>query len=140
MMNCLLGLGGRLALAACLSRRRGVDAGLRRRAVSRGRCRVVVAAGGGLGEAVLELGEQGLVLLVEQQGRLAQPLVLLHDVAVMQVQLRVQPLHLPLQPAAAQHKHTRNWGTERHQPRRHVKRKKLEKMLLLVTITQSPAH
>ena len=49
--------------------------------------------GGGLGEAVLELGEQGLVLLVQQQGRLAQPLVLLHDVAVLQVQLRVEPLH-----------------------------------------------
>ena len=83
-------------------RRSGVVAGLGRDAVRRRRCRAVVVVapaddgstgGGGLGEAVLELGEQGLVLLVQQQGRLAQPLVLLHDVAVLQVQLRVQPLH-----------------------------------------------
>uniref|UniRef100_A0A0A8XTK6 Secreted protein n=1 Tax=Arundo donax TaxID=35708 RepID=A0A0A8XTK6_ARUDO len=87
----LIGLGGRLALAAGLYRRGGVEVGLGRRAVGR---RVVVVAGRGLGEAVLELGEQGLVLLVEQQGRLSQPLVLLHDVAVLQVQFRVQPLHL----------------------------------------------
>uniref|UniRef100_A0A0E0KQ93 Uncharacterized protein n=1 Tax=Oryza punctata TaxID=4537 RepID=A0A0E0KQ93_ORYPU len=37
-----------------------------------------------LGEPLLELGEQGLVLLVQQQRLLAQPLVLLHDVAVLQ--------------------------------------------------------
>jgi hypothetical protein len=81
----------------------GVGAGLGRGAARR--CRVAVAAtatatGGGLGEAVLELGEQRLVLLVQQQGRLAQPLVLLHDVAVLQVQLRVQPLHGRYQPPA----------------------------------------
>jgi hypothetical protein len=94
-----LGLGGRHAAGLMMRRRRsgvGVGAGLGRGAARR--CRVAVAAtatatGGGLGEAVLELGEQRLVLLVQQQGRLAQPLVLLHDVAVLQVQLRVQPLH-----------------------------------------------
>lgn len=54
---------------------------------------VAVAVAAGLGEALLELGEQGLVLLVQQLGLLAQPFVLLEDVAVLHVQLGVEPVH-----------------------------------------------
>ena len=49
--------------------------------------------GGGLGEALLELGEEGLVFLVEQGSLLPQPLVLLNHVAVLQVEFGIQPLH-----------------------------------------------
>lgn len=48
-----------------------------------------------LGQLLLQLGEECLILLVQELGFLPQPLVLLHYVAVLQVQLRVQPLHNP---------------------------------------------
>jgi len=46
-----------------------------------------VGVGVGLGELLLELGEQCLVLLVQDLRLPPQPLVLLHYVAVLQVQL-----------------------------------------------------
>jgi hypothetical protein len=94
----LLGLGRRLLVAAERLRDGGGGGG---GGVEVGDERVLVpVAGAGLvgrrrpGEALLELGEQGLVLLVQQLRLLAQLLVLLHDEAVLQVQLRVQPVHL----------------------------------------------
>jgi hypothetical protein len=96
----LLGFRCRVLLAASLNGWGAVTAGL---GPAVRHLRIVVVAAGRPGEALLELGEQGLVLLVEQLGRLAQPLVLPHDVAVLQVQLRVQPLHLSS--AAKLHSH-----------------------------------
>lgn len=49
--------------------------------------------GGGGGEALLEFLEEGLILLVEKLSLLPQPLVLLHDIAVLHVQFRVQLFH-----------------------------------------------
>lgn len=48
---------------------------------------------GGGGVVGVELGEEGLVLLVECLRLPPQPLVLLHYVHVLQVQLQVHPLH-----------------------------------------------
>lgn len=47
----------------------------------------------GFFQLLLELGEEGLVFLVQELRLLPQPLVLFHDVAVLQVQLRVDPFH-----------------------------------------------
>lgn len=41
-----------------------------------------------------EVGEQGLILLAEEGSSFSQPLVLLHDAPVLQVELQVCHLHL----------------------------------------------
>lgn len=46
-----------------------------------------------LRELLLELGEESLVFLAQQLGLLPQPLILLHYVVVLQIQLCVKPLH-----------------------------------------------
>lgn len=44
-------------------------------------------------EPLFQFGKESLVLLVQEQSLLSEPLVLFHDEAVLQVQLCVQPLH-----------------------------------------------
>ncbi|RZS16801.1 hypothetical protein BHM03_00048847 [Ensete ventricosum] len=55
----------------------------------------VGGGGTGAGQLLLlfQLRQESMVLLVEKLCFLPQPLVLLHDVAVLQVQLGVEPLH-----------------------------------------------
>lgn len=83
-----LGVGG-AGIGIIGTRTRGARTPIKDGGV-RGRTRTFL----GVGEPVLQLGKERLVLLVEELRLLPQPLVLLHYAAVLQIQLRVQLLHL----------------------------------------------